>query len=613
MPDMRTDFDPITFEVVKSGLDSIADQMALVLMRSAYSPIVRDSLDYSTAVFDRDGRMVAQGLMTALHMGSFPIAMRNLIATYGGRMKPGDMYLFNDPYGSGGMHLPDFYLIKPIFEGDQIEGYATALVHHTDVGGIAPGAIATHAVDIYQEGIRIPLLKLYDAGVLNDTLISILTTNVRVPKKVMGDLRAQISACHRGEHGFLELKRRYDPETFQRYLGLMQDVAESRMREAIAALPDGTYTFLDHIDGIGEDPAPIRFQLKVTIKGDEAVVDWTGTSPQVKAAINAPGPFVYSATYIGFRCLVQGSIPNAEGYMRPIKVIAPKGSIVNPDLPAAANARGITGFRVLDTVLGALAKAVPDRIPACGEGGAMNFGVGGVDKGGPYVFAETMMGAWGGRADRDGIDGASNLAANQTNQPIEILESENPLQITRYGFIPDSGGPGKHRGGLALAREYRLLADEGMMTFRTDRRAFPPYGINGGRSGTPSWNLLNPGRKSQRVLPVLPLEPYDMRKDDIFLHVLPGPGGNGSPLDRDPARVREDVLDEKITAAYARDVYGVALRGRDRKVDAKATAALRKRMARRKAGSDAHVALFQKALGLKTERKAPARRNGGAR
>jgi len=598
---MRGDFDPITFEVIKSGLDSVADQMALVLMRSAYSPIVRDSLDYSTAVFDRDGRMVAQGLMTALHLGSFPIAMRNLIGRHGGRMKPGDLYLFNDPYGSGGMHLPDFYLIKPIFDDGRLAGYTTALVHHTDVGGIAPGAIATHAVDIYQEGIRIPLLKLYDGGVLNDTLIAMLETNVRVPHKVLGDLRAQISACHRGEQGFLELMRRYDPATFQRYLDLMQHFAEKAMRETIAKIPDGDYVFTDHIDGIGENPTPIRFALKITIKGEEAVADWTGTSPQVKAAINAPGPFIYSATYIGFRCLVEGSIPNAEGYMRPITLIAPKGSIVNPKLPAAANARGITGFRALDTVLGALAKAVPDRLPACGEGGAMNFGVGGMDKGQAYVFAETMMGAWGGRVDRDGIDGASNLAANQTSQPIEILESENPLQILRYGFIPDSGGPGRYRGGLALAREYRLTAAEGMLTFRTDRRRFPPYGLNGGKQGTPSWNVLNPGRDGQRILPVLPLEPYDMKRGDVFLHVLPSAGGNGDPLERDPQRVREDALDEKITSTFAREQYGVVLRGRELVIDAKATAALRARLRRHRKAPQAacdHFARFIRALGI---------------
>jgi len=588
---MRNDFDPITFEVIKNGLDSIADQMALVLMRSAYSPIVRDSLDYSTAICDREGRMAAQGLTTALHLGSFPFAMRNLVARYGGRMRPGDIYLFNDPYGSGGMHLPDIYLIKPIFGSGEVQGFATALVHHTDVGGISPGSIAVHATEIYQEGIRLPLLKLYDAGVANETLTEILAANVRVPRQVLGDLRAQVAAVNRGEQAFLELLERYGPATLARYLDEMQSHAEARMRAEIAALPDGVYRFSDCLDGLGEQPEPIRFEVAVTIAGDEATVDWTGTSPQVKAAINAPGPFIYSATYLGFRCLVGGGMPNAEGYMRPIKVVAPRGTIVNPELPAAANARGIVGFRAMDAVLGALAQAVPDRIPAAGEGGATNFGVGGVEHGAPYVFAETLMGAWGGRPDRDGIDGAANLAANQSNQPVELIEADNPVEILNYGFVPDSGGPGRHRGGLAIVRTYRFLAESGTMTFRTDRRSHLPYGLAGGKPGTPCLNILNPGPR-ERLLPVLPMEGYTVRAGDVFCHVMPGAGGYGHPFERSPERVLEDVRDGKMTAAYARSEYGVVIDARADDVDLGATAVLR----RAAAGAEDRLDHFRQAL-----------------
>jgi N-methylhydantoinase B len=610
---VRKDLDPITFEVVKNALDSIADQMALVLMRSAYSPIVRDSLDYSTAICDWQGRMVAQGLTTALHLGSFPFALRNLVAREQGRMRPGDVFLFNDPYGSGGMHLPDFYVIKPIFLGDEIQGYATTLAHHTDVGGLSPGAIAVHATEIYQEGIRIPLLRLHDAGAPNETLLALLETNVRVPRKVLGDLRAQVAGCYRGEQAYLELLERYGVATFRRYLDAIQAQAERFMRAMIGALPDGTYEATDFIDGLGEHPAPIRFQVAITIKGDEAVVDWTGTSPQVKAAINAPGPFIYSATYVPFRCLAGRDIPNAEGYMRPITVIAPPGSIVNPALPAAANARGIVGFRAMDTVLGALAKAVPDRIPAGSEGGATNISIGGVSGGEPYIFTETVMGAWGGRPDRDGIDGASNLAANQSNQPVEFIESDNPVEILRYGFVANSGGPGRFRGGLAIVREYRLLADEGFLTFRTDRRAHLPFGVRGGKRGTPSWNILNPGRR-QRALPVLPLEGYQMKRGDVFCHVMAGAGGSGDPLARDPARVLADVRDEKITRAYARSEYGVVIRGRTLTIDEKATAALRKTLARRGRGgaADTHLAHFDRELARGLAADAPAAPLDGA-
>ena len=607
---MRPDLDPITFEVVKNALDSIADQMALVLMRSAYSPIVRDSLDYSTAICDWQGRMVAQGLTTALHLGSFPFAMRNLVEKQRGRMRPGDVFVFNDPYGSGGMHLPDFYVIKPIFLGSEIQGYATTLAHHTDVGGLSPGAIAVHATDIYQEGIRIPLVRLYDAGQPNETLLALLETNVRVPRKVLGDLRAQVAGCFRGEQAYLELVERYGVETFRQYLDAIQAHAERLMRAQIAQLPDGIYTCTDFIDGLGEHPEPIRFQVAITIKGDEAVVDWTGTSPQVKAAINAPGPFIYSATYVPFRCLAGRDIPNAEGYMRPISVIAPPGTIVNPALPAAANARGIVGFRAMDAVLGALAKAVPDRIPAGSEGGATNISIGGVARGEPYIFAETVMGAWGGRPDRDGIDGASNLAANQSNQPVEFIESDNPVEILRYGFVPDSGGPGKFRGGLAIVREYRLTADEGFLTFRTDRRDHLPFGVQGGKPGTPSWNILNPGSRRRRTLPVLPLQGYQIQRGDVFCHVLAGAGGFGDPLERDPVRVLADVRDEKITSDYARSEYGVVLRGRPPTVDENATAALRKAKTRRGRGrraANTHVAHFDRALERSLAVEAPPR------
>jgi len=592
---MAQSVDPITFEVIKNGLDSIADQMALVLMRTAYSSIVRDSLDFSTAVCDREGRMVAQGLLTALHLGSFPFAMRNLVARHGGRMQPGDIFLFNDPYGSGGMHLPDMYMIKPVFFDGAVEGYATCLVHHTDVGGITPGSIAVHATEIYQEGIRIPLLKLYDGGTLDEKVLSIIAANVRVPLKVLGDMRAQVASVKRGEQSYLDLLGRYGAKEFARYVEALHAHSERMMRAEIAALPDGSYDFVDHIDGFGEAPEPIRFQVCVTIRGEEAHVDWTGTSPQVKAAINAPGPFVYSATYLAFRCLAGRDIPNTEGYMRPITLTVPKGSIVNPDLPGAANARGITGFRAFDTVLGALAKAVPHRIPGASEGGATNFGVGGINGGEQYVFAESVMGAWGGRSDRDGIDGAANLAANQSNQPIELIEAENPLRVRRYGFVPNSGGPGKFRGGMALLRQYEFLAGDGLMTFRTDRRAHLPYGVNGGSVGSPCINVLNPGKR-QRILPVLPMQGYQVGPRDQFCHVMAGAGGNGDPLARDPELVLADLLDERITSSYAREIYGVVLRAKKKLVDVDKTATLRSKLANSKRRPDEHLSHFRTAL-----------------
>lgn len=584
--------DPITLEVIKNKLDSIADQIALVLMRSAYSPIVRDSLDYSTAVCDRNGRFIAQGLTTALHLGSFPHAMAHLVATEADSMQPGDVFAFNDPYGSGGMHLPDIYLIKPVFFEGRVEGYATALVHHADIGGIAPGAMAVYATEIFQEGLRIPLTKLYSAGQRNDTLFRLIEANVRIPYQVLGDLRAQLAGVMRGEQGLLELLEQHGSAQFGRYCDALHAAAEQAMRDAIAAIPDGDYEHVDYIDGLGETPDPIRFQVRISIRGSEAHLDWTGTSPQVRAAINAPMPFVRSGSYLPFRCLAGQGIPNAEGYTRPIHVEAPPGSIVNPVLPAAANARGIVGFRVADTVFGALAKAVPHLLPAGGEGGALNFAVGGQHDGAPYVFGESTMGAWGARPDRDGVDGAANPAANQSNQPIELIEAQNPLRIHAYGFITDSGGAGRFRGGASILRRYEFLADNGLLTFRTDRRSFLPEGQDAGFPGTPNLNVLTRSGATPRLLPVLPMEGYAVGTGDVFDQVVPGGGGYGDPMQRDPEQVLEDVLDERFTVAFARNIFGVAIVGGS--IDSAETARLR---AARGGSPKTAAQLFRMAVG----------------
>jgi len=581
---MRTVVDPISFEVIKNGLDSIADEMAIVLMRSAYSPIVRDSLDYSTAICDHRGFMLAQGLTTPLHLGSFPDAMRHLVQEFGGRMRPGDVFTLNDPYGSGGMHLPDIYVIKPIFVEGRVEGYAATVAHHTDVGGISPGSNSIHSTEIYQEGLRIPLLKLYDEGRPNDTLFAVIEKNVRVPVKVLGDVRAQVAACRNGERALAGLVAKYGAPTFRTYLDEVLNYAERLMRAEISALPDGVYEFTDFIDGLGEEPEPITFHVKVTVNGDCIIVDWGGSSPQVPGGLNSPIPFTRSATYLAVRCIVDPAIPNSEGYMRPIEVIAPPGTIMNPVLPAPCAARGITGYRMFDTLLGALSQAVPDRIPAACEGGASIPSIGGYQNGQPFVYVETILGTWGGRPNRDGAEGMSHPGANQSNQPIELIEAELPLRVQRYGLVQDSGGPGKHRGGLALVREYRVVAEEASFTIRSDRRTHLPYGLQGGKPGTPSSNILNPG-PSQILLPPLPMRSMPLKRGDVFCHTLAGGGGYGDPLERDPHMVLEDVLDEKVTLEFVRREYGVVIEPTTMTVDVDATHHLRGLInARRSAG-----------------------------
>lgn len=555
-PNETTPVSPFLLEVIKNALDTIADELALIIMRTAYSSIVRDAMDYSTAICDAEGQTLAQGLTTPLHLGSFFDAMRNLVDRHAISTRPGDVYIFNDPYLAAGQHLPDVYIVRPIFIDDAIEGWATTVAHLNDIGGIVPGSNSIGSTEIYQEGLRLPVLKLVDAGVDNRAIWDIVAANVRLPDKVLGDIRAQISACLVGEREFRDLFARYGRETLRAAFAAIHDHAERLARAEFADIPDGCYRFANHIDGLGADPQPIRFEVAVTVSGTEVTVDWTGTSPAVNGGINAPIPFTKAAAYAALRAVLSADVPNAQGFTRPIRVIAPRGSIVNPEPPAACGARGITGFRMIDCIMGALAQALPERIPADGSGGSTIPAIGGVHEGRPFVFVETMMGTWGGTPSHDGQDGVAHIGANQSNIPVEMIEREYPLRVERYGLVPDSGGAGRYRGGLAIEREIRVLADSAVISVRSDKRRFPPYGLHGGRSGSPSLNIINPGPR-ECLLPVLFKEPVPLRRGDVYRHVLAGGGGWGDPLQRDISLVQRDLQQGRVSSESARRDYGV--------------------------------------------------------
>ena len=559
-PAGRPGVDPITLEVIRNALASTADEMALVIMRSAYSPVVRDTMDYSTALCDRDGRVVAQGLTLAVQLGTFPTVMAYVLAEFGSSASPGDVYIANDPYGCGGQHLPDLYVIQPIFVGGVLEGYAATMAHHSDIGGIAPGSIAVHATEIYQEGLRIPLSKLYDGGVENTTLLRLLEANTRQPIHVLGDLRAQLAACRVGERGLTALLERYG-DAAHLYMDELQNVAERIMRAELEKLPDGVHTFTDYIDGVGDEPVPIPICVRVEIAGDEVTIDFEGTSPQVDASVNCPVGMVRAACYCAIRGIVRAEMPNCEGYMVPIRVLAPEGTVVNPVLPAACGARGVIGYRVYDAIMGALAPIVPDRVLAAGEGGPTLIAFGGYDeKRRPFGTTEVLVGTWGARATKDGLEGVSNPLANLGNQPVELLEADIPLEVERYGLVPDSGGAGRRRGGLAYVRAFRVRAPRATLTIRTDRRDHPPYGLDGGEMGAPSSNtVISAG--GTRELPTMPMEASSLVEGDRFVHVSAGGGGFGDPCARPPEAVLDDVLDGKVSVRAARERYGVVVVG----------------------------------------------------
>lgn len=571
--------DPITLEVIRNGLASIADEMALIVMRSAYSAVVRDIMDYSTGLCDAQGRVIAQGLTLPIQLCSFPRVMRFIRERYGDKLVPGDILITNDPYSAGGQHLPDIYILKPIFHKGVLAGYAATVAHHTDVGGIVPGSVAIYSTEIHQEGLRIPLLKLYEGGQPNATLFSIIESNTRQPIEVLGDIRAQIAACSTAENGLTALVDRYGMETLGIYIGALHDHAEAMMRDTIRELPNGVYIGEDFLDGVGETPEPIRILATITIADDTIDIDFTGTSGQVNASINCPISLPESAAFTAIRCLSLRDIPNCEGYLKPITVRAPEGSLLNPIYPAACGARGVVGYRVFDAIMRAFAKVVPDRTIAGCEGGPYLMSAGGTYQGRQFVLNEMFVGTWGARSSMDGVEGISNPAANLSNQPVEMIEAEMPVEVLRYDFLPDSGGAGRNRGGLSFVREVRFLQDM-RFTLRGDRRDHPPYGIDGGKPGGPSAHILISPDGSQRILPTMPMQSYQATAGDVFRLVGAGGGGFGDPLDREPARVAVDVAEQKVSVAGAARDYGVVISTDSLTVDEGATTALRASMRR---------------------------------
>ena len=568
--------DPIAFELFKSAIFSIADEMALTIFRTSYSGVLKANMDYSTALATADGRLVAQGLTIAGHLGAIPTALDEVMKRFGERMAPGDVYALNDPF-AGGMHLPDIFVFKPIYLDGERLAFAATVCHHTDVGGRVAGSNAADSTEIYQEGLRIPPLKLYERGKPNETLFEIIENNVRVPVKVMGDLRAQLAACHIAERAFLDLVERYGVEFSLTCMEEVIDHAERMARAAISELPDGVFSFQDWIDDDGIDPGePIRIHVTFTKRGDGLSADWTGCSPQVKGAINGTLGWAKAVIYCAVKCVLPADIPNNEGVFRAIEVIAPRGSIANMELPAACAARGLSGFRMLDCAFGALAMMLPDRVFAASEGGNTGISIGGyyADRS-PFIYVEFVAGAWGGRPWADGADGQSNVFANMASHSVEVTEAEYPIECLAYELVPDREGAGRFRGGTPFRRDYRFKEEEGVLQVRSDRRDFPPYGLYGGQPGKPSRNILNPDTEN-RTLPSKVTMTF--RRDDVFRHELAGAGGWGDPLERDPAAVLADVRNEVVTRGRAFDDYGVVIDTDTWTVDRPATRARRARL-----------------------------------
>ena len=566
------DIDPITREIVQNALAAAGDEMAIALYRTAYSTIVRDCLDYSTSLCDFNGDMIAQGVTIPLHIGSVPFAMETLLKKFSDDINPGDVFILNDPF-DGGMHIPDIFIVKPIFWEGRRVAFAVSTAHHLDLGGRLPGSSACDNTEIFQEGLRIPWLKLYHAGEPDDAIFSLLRANVRLPRMTLGDLRAQLSACHIGERAIHDLIRRYGPEMFRACTADLIDYTERLVRAEIAGWPDGSHTFTDYLDSDGVGGPRVRLQVTLTVEGDGLTVDFAGTDPQVPGAINNTFSFTASVVAVCVRSVLREEIPSTVGIFRALDIRAPEGTVVNGVLPAASSMRGVTGFRLVDTVLGAFAGLLPDRVLAAGEGGNTLVIIAGKRQTKePYVYYELVSGTWGARPDRDANDGLCNPANVASNIPVEQAECEYPVRIERYGLVRDSGGAGQFRGGLAVEREWRLLSGEAHLAIRSDRRDHPPYGLHGGKTGAPSMTTLH-HTTGPEVLPTM--ISTSMCGGERVHHRQAGGGGWGDPLRRHPAQVVDDVRNDKVSVDRARTEYGVVLNAETLEVDEAATKELR--------------------------------------
>jgi N-methylhydantoinase B len=518
-------FDPIRLEVFKHQFAAIAEEMGVVLQRASYSPNIKERRDYSCALFNPRGDMIAQAAHIPVHLGSMPLSVVAAIRDFPDLVS-GDVVVLNDPF-RGGTHLPDITMVTPIFHHPgELAGFAASRAHHADVGGMTPGSMSI-AREIYQEGIIIPPVKLMSAGEINQGILDMILANVRTPEERLGDLWAQIAANQRGVSRLGDLFQRYGFGDVNHYMEELLAYTERMTRQLISRLPDGIYHFIDYLDDDGISDQPIPIQVKVTIHQDIAEVDFSGSASQQSGGINAVYAITLSAVYYVFRCLLGLDVPNNSGCLAPIQVIAPEGTVINAVHPASVAGGNVeTSQRIVDVLLGALAQAVPDLIPAASQGTMNNITIGGeTDTGTPFAYYETIGGGMGARPWADGPSAVHSHMTNTLNTPIEALEFAYPLQVMCYEIRAGSGGDGRYRGGDGIQRDVKLLVDS-QVTLITERRRHPPYGLNGGRPGELGDNMLIHAGE-ERKLPGK--GSFHLKAGDILSIRTPGGGGYGKP------------------------------------------------------------------------------------
>lgn len=552
--------DPIQRELINSALDTIANNMMVSVVRTARSNVVKQNMDFSAGILDADANLIAQGVSLPIHLGTMSPALLAVIARFKDKgIKPEDIFINNDPY-EGASHLNDLFMFKPIFFGAELVAYVCIILHYTDMGGRVPGGNATDSMEIFQEGFRIPPVRLYDGGILNETFTTIFEKQVRVPDIVMADLWAQVSSVNAAEKEFHLLLGRHPPEHLRGYMTSLLDYAEQLTRKSIRELPDTDVSFEDFMDDDGTGVGPVKIRARVIKSGDEVIVDYTGTSPQTGGAINPNFAATMACTWAVLRTVLSNDIPNNAGFCRAIKVTAPEGCFVNPKFPAAFGARGAAGYRLRHVVLGAMARWLPNVIPACPGGAEFAIAISGFrdaerSQDSRYLILEfhnsTGVGGW---PDEDGQDGGPSPVATLGNTPIELIEADGPVLVEEYALLPDTEGAGQYRGSLGVVRSYRVLGDNVTVQVRSDREFNAPWGTQGGHAGAGQRIYRNgKGETVNRM----PSKFVTVFKSGETLRVeMPGSGGYGDPLKRCYDAVREDVVQGKLSAERARKVYG---------------------------------------------------------
>ncbi len=552
-----TDLDPITVEVLRHKLDGIANEMETTLLRSSFSPIVKEGLDASASLFTLNGETLAQAIAVPIHLATLiPIVAKLREAFPPETMAEGDIYILNDPY-LGGTHLPDIALVMPVFHQGRPIAFSATMTHHQDVGGMSPGSVPTNATEVYQEGIRIPPLKLREGETFNETLVAMLRQNVRIPDTFMGDLNAQVAGCTVGARRLSELAETFGHNRLSVAFEDLLDRSEILTRQAIEAIPDGTYSYVDYLDNDGiELDKRIRIEVAVTVEGSSIRCDFAGTDDQVKGPFNCVPSGSQAAAYYAVRAITDPTIPTNGGCFRPVRLDLPAGSLVNPREPAPVNARTATIKRITGCILGALKQAMPERMPADSGGELLILMFGGERRDGSrYVTGELIAAGSGAGAKRDGVDVIETDATNCMNLPVEALEMDAPIRVHRTALRTDSGGAGTHRGGLGITREYEILDGEVAFTHRGERHFCAARGAAGGGDGAEAVSTIRRADGTEETVPsklVSVLHPGDR-----LIVETAGGGGYGDAAGRDGAAVQADLDDGKISREAAAETYGL--------------------------------------------------------